>query len=118
MAETKTAAEFREHFVKLVHEWLTAQDPDALRTGTNELAFPFVDKDHNEQWLRISISVPKGSRDGTPFDGYEKAEEYQQKVEEQKRKAEEKQREKEQKIKADKRKRELQKQKQNDKKEV
>lgn len=110
-------SEFREHLVNILTGVFQDQDQDVLRTGSNELSFPFVDKEQNEQWAKITVVIPKGSRDGTPYDGYEKAEEYQQKQEEQKRKKEEREQKKKEKIEQDKKRRELKRKKEEKEKE-
>ena len=45
-----------------------------------QLAVPTIDSEHNEKTVLIHISVPKGSRDGTPYDPYEQNERYRDNV--------------------------------------
>lgn len=63
-----------------VSEFLTNEDEEVLRTGSNEIAMPVVDEDGGEKWLVLTFKVPTGSRDGDAYDGYAMAEEYQMKL--------------------------------------
>ena len=65
-----------------------AEEEDVLRTGSNELAFPVIDSEGNEEFIQIVVKVPTGSRDGEPYNGYHMAEEYSLKLKAQKEKAE------------------------------
>lgn len=49
---------------------------DVLRTGSQELCLPIVNEDGDENYLVITFKIPKGSRDGDPYDGYAVAEDY------------------------------------------
>lgn len=44
------------------------------------VCFPVLDEEYNEKFIEVSISVPRGMRNGkgsyVPFDGYAAAEEY------------------------------------------
>lgn len=53
---------------------------DVLETGSNELCVPIVNTDGEEGYLVITFKIPKGSRDGEPYDGYAVAEDYKMKV--------------------------------------
>ena len=74
-------------------------DEDVLRTKSNEIAFPVVGCEGNEDWIVITVKVPTGANKGTePYDGYELAQEYIMKTEEKERKAKEKETKKKKKI--------------------
>ena len=74
-------------------------DEDVLRTKSNEIAFPVVGCEGNEDWIVITVKVPTGANKGAePYDGYELAQEYIMKTEEKKRKAKEKEDKKKKKI--------------------
>lgn len=66
-----------------------AKEEDVLRTGSNELAFPVIDSEGNEEFIQIVVKVPTGSRDGEPYNGYHMAEEYSLKLKLQQKKEEE-----------------------------
>ena len=38
--------------------------------------FPAIDELGNECFLTVTVQIPKGSRDGDPYDGYAEAENY------------------------------------------
>lgn len=44
------------------------------------LAIPTVDEEGNEKTVLIELSVPRGSRDGTPYDPYFEHEQYEENV--------------------------------------
>ena len=54
-------------------------DYDVLRTGSQEICLPIVGDDAEEGYLVITFKIPKGSRDGEPYDGYIMADEYTKK---------------------------------------
>lgn len=78
MAEKKTfkTAETREHYIKIISDFLAAQDEDVKRVSSTAIAFPVTDADGNEGCVKLVISVPKGSREGEPYDVYQEAEDY------------------------------------------
>ena len=53
-------------------------DSDVLRVGPSEIAIPATDKDGNEFFYLVKISIPRGTRNGeggyTEYDGYAAAE--------------------------------------------
>ena len=77
------------------------ESEEILRTGSNEIAFPVVDREGNEDFILITVRIPTGSHDGEPYDGYSVAQEYQMKLEEKEAKEKERLRKKEEKIKRD-----------------
>jgi hypothetical protein len=66
---------FREKFIEDFSAWLKERGEEVQRTKNNEVAFPFVSELGTDEWLRITIAVPTGGRDGEQFDGYALAEE-------------------------------------------
>lgn len=69
-------------------ETLFAAEFDCLRVplkGASEsrgyrLAIPTVDEEGNEKTVLIELSVPRGSRDGTPYDPYCEHDQYKENV--------------------------------------
>lgn len=56
---------------------------DVLRVGSNEIAFPVVDSEGNEDFIVLTCKIPIGANKGTePYDGYAMAEEYEMKLKE------------------------------------
>lgn len=62
-------------------------DYDILITGGQEFTIPITDADGNEGFATIKVAIPKGSHDGTPYDGYAVAEDYKYETEEKAAKA-------------------------------
>lgn len=60
----------REDYTKRLVDFMVESGEDAGYIASNSITFPVVDKAGNEKWVVIRISVPKGERDGTPYDGY------------------------------------------------
>ena len=61
---------------------------DVLRVKSNEIAFPVVGCEGNEDFIVITVKVPTGADKGmTPYDGYAMAEEYSMKLKEKEEKA-------------------------------
>lgn len=72
----QTKDELRMQWVEIASQWLEERGEEVLRTGSNELTIPVVDKEGNDEYITIVVKVPNGSRDGEPFDGYNAAESY------------------------------------------
>ena len=79
--------ELREDFAQVI-EAVLAADYEVLRVPLSadstsdgfQLAIPTVDSEQNEKTVLIHISVPKGNRDGVPYDPYEENERYKENV--------------------------------------
>ena len=79
--------ELREVFAQVIEAALGA-DYDVLRVPLSadstsdgfQLAIPTTDSEQNEKTVLVHISVPKGSRDGVPYDPYEQNERYKENV--------------------------------------
>ena len=66
----------RNEIMNSISKVLTEMDYEVLTTGTQELCVPIVGTDNDEGYLVLTFKVPKGSRDGDPYDGYAMAEEF------------------------------------------
>ena len=80
----------RTEVMTAIKELFKSKSWDVLRTGSQELCLPIVNEDGEEGYLKMVFSIPKGTQDGEPYDGYEMAQEYERKVEAAKAKAAEK----------------------------
>lgn len=90
MAKTKKQLHeaLRNKYLDLFVQFLTEQGEEVLRIKSNEIAFPVVDEERNDEFIKVAISVPTGSRDdGEAFDGFGMATQYAEKVEADKEKA-------------------------------
>ena len=58
-------SQYMEMLVKML-----AEQEDVGITGSNEFNFPVVDSEGNEDFVVVKVSIPTGSRDGEPYDGY------------------------------------------------
>lgn len=64
-----------KYFLK-VCEVFTELGEEVLQVGSNEIAIPCVDEENNDKFVTIKVTVPKGSRDGEPYDGYAMCSDY------------------------------------------
>lgn len=72
--------EVKTKYVEKLNDFLKESE-EVLRVGSNEIAFPVVDSEGNEDFIVITIKIPTGANKGTePYDGYAMAEEYQMKL--------------------------------------
>lgn len=71
----------RNEIIEQATEFFANAEYDVLRTGTQEICLPIIGEDNEEGYLVITFKVPKGSRDGEPYDGYEMAEDFRMKQE-------------------------------------
>lgn len=68
----------RKEYLELIAEFLKGKGEDVLRVKSNEIAFPVVGCEDNEDFLVITFKVPIGANKGTePYDGYAMAEDYE-----------------------------------------
>lgn len=88
-------------------------ETDTLSCSTSSFTFPVVDEEGNEKFAKISISIPRGTRNGEggydAFDGYAVAEDFKLEQEEKAAKRKASEAKKEAKRKADEAKREAKK---------
>lgn len=70
----------KENYLTLISDFFKGKEEDVLRVGSNEIAFPVVDSEGNEDFIVVKVSIPTGSRDGEPYDGYEMSAEYERKI--------------------------------------
>lgn len=72
--------EVKGKYVEKLNDFLKESE-EVLRVGSNEIAFPVVDSEGNEDFVVITVKIPTGANKGTePYDGYAMAEEYQMKL--------------------------------------
>lgn len=91
MATEKTLCEgLRNFHLGEIIKMYEGHNEEVLRTASNEIAIPVVDRENNDRYIVITVKVPTGSRDGDAYDGYAVAEDYAMKCAERKAKAEEK----------------------------
>lgn len=77
----------KENYLQMLIETLKDNE-DVLRVKSNEIAFPVVGCEGNEDFIVITVKVPTGADKGmTPYDGYAMAEEYEMKLKEKEEKA-------------------------------
>ena len=94
----------RTKYLEKIAEFLSENcDEEVLRVKSNEIAFPIVGCEGNEDWIVVTVKVPTGANKGLePYDGYELATDYEMKLVEKEEKAKQKAKEKEKKIARDK----------------
>ena len=72
----------KENYLTKLIETL-AETEEVLRVKSNEIAFPVVGCEGNEDFIVITVKVPTGADKGmTPYDGYAMAEEFELKQKE------------------------------------
>lgn len=77
----------KENYLNKIIE-MFATDEEVLRVKSNEIAFPVVGCEGNEDFIVITVKVPTGADKGmTPYDGYAMAEEFELKAKEKEEKA-------------------------------
>ena len=77
----------KEEYLKKIIEMLSA-DEEVLRVKSNEIAFPVVGCEGNEDFIVVTVKVPTGADKGmTPYDGYAMRDEYNMKLKEKEEKA-------------------------------
>lgn len=75
-SRTTLRSEIKEHYISELWELLKDKE-ELLRVGSNEIAFPVVDEEGNEDFVVLKVSIPTGANKGTePYDAYSVAESY------------------------------------------
>ena len=91
MTRKELRNELKTVYVEKISDFFSGIGEEVLRTKEHEIAIPVVDREGNEDFIKITIAIPTGANKGTePYDGYSVAEEYRMKTEEKERKAKEK----------------------------
>lgn len=96
-----TKEQVRQSIMAYVTEQLGARGEQVVQVGATKVAFPFVYGDGEEAFMELSFAIPKGPRDGSGYDGFEMARDYQFRLEQKAVKAEKAKQKKAAKIKAD-----------------
>ena len=66
----------RTETVNKIMAELANANVEALLTASNKIAIPTINSLGTEIYVVLTISIPKGSRDGEAYDGYAEAENY------------------------------------------
>lgn len=76
--EKELTEALRSKFVTELMQYFTDKgEEDVLRTKAGQFAIPCLDEERNDRFVRITVEIPKGSRDdGEPYDAYSVAEQY------------------------------------------
>lgn len=71
MKEAKKA-----EYLKPLMDFFSSNGEEVLQTGSATLAFPICYDNGEEGFMKVTLQIPSGSRDGEPYDGYSEAESY------------------------------------------
>lgn len=93
--------QLRNEWTKRISELLSQAGEEVLMIDSHTISIPTVDSEGEDQYLKIVVSVPAGTRDGEVFDGHALAKEYEFQQEQNRLKAEKKAHEKARKIERD-----------------
>lgn len=66
----------RNRTLQRIIDFFANEGEDVQQTKTGTVMFPAIDELGNECFLTVTVQIPKGSRDGEPYDGYAEAENY------------------------------------------
>lgn len=72
----KNADAVRAEYLEAFREFLINRGEDVLLVKSGTLCIPWA-REKDEGYLTVTLSIPKGSRDGEPYNGYEEAKNYQ-----------------------------------------
>lgn len=77
MIKMDKQAEIRNKAIGEISAIYSARGDDVQRIKSNAFAVPQVTDEGVEYWLEVTVKIPRGSRDGMEYDGYELASEYE-----------------------------------------
>lgn len=93
----------RKFYLDVIIEALVGRNEEVMKVKSNEITFPVVGCEGNEDFIVVTVKVPTGADKGRePYNGYELAEEYERKLKETERKKAEAEKKKAEKIRRDK----------------
>lgn len=101
MATRKVKDELRRTHLDRIADFLREAGEDVQQVKSNEIAYPIVDPDGNEEYISITVKIPTGERGGDPYNPYDLAEDYKLHVAEMAEKAKEAEKKKAAKIERD-----------------
>ena len=67
----------RAEHVEKIYQYLHDAGEDVKFTASGTMVYPVCDDAGNEYFIKIVVSIPNGSRDGEPYDGYGEAEAFE-----------------------------------------
>ena len=76
MTKKQAIDNLRSKTLQKIINFFANEGEDIQQTKTGTAMFPAVDELGNECFLTVTVQIPKGSRDGEPYDGYAEAENY------------------------------------------
>jgi len=76
MNKKEAVDNLRNKTLERVTNFFSADGEDTQQTKTGTIMFPAIDELGAECFVTITVQIPKGSRDGDPYDGYAEAENY------------------------------------------
>lgn len=105
--ETQSNNRYREFLIKKLMGFCSCSEIGGSeewvkRTTSNSFGFMFVNDNGDEGTVKVTVSFPRGSRDGEPYDYEAEADEYKMKCERKANKEKENEQRKAKKIKANK----------------
>lgn len=77
MIKTDKQAEIRNKAIAEISAIYSARGDDVQRIKSNAFAVPQVTDEGAEYWLEVTVKIPRGTRGGEEYDGYELASEYE-----------------------------------------
>ncbi len=77
MTNKQANDKLRAEHVERILSILQSNGEDAFKIASNVVVYPVVNDNKEEEWIRVTISIPKGSRDGEKFDGYIEKDDYE-----------------------------------------
>lgn len=76
MTKSQLTTAKRESEIKRFIDWLTEEGEEVMRESGNAITFPSLDAEGNECYVKVTISIPRGSRDGEAYSGHDAADNY------------------------------------------
>ena len=77
MIKTDEQVKIRNKAIAEISAIYSARGDDVQRIKSNAFAVPQVTDDGAEYWLEVTVKIPRGTRGGEDYDGYELASEYE-----------------------------------------
>ena len=70
MGKEMVKTEMRDEILSQIVEFLKSKEYDVLDVGSGEIAVPTVDKNGEEGYAKIKVSIPRGTRENGTYKAY------------------------------------------------
>lgn len=76
ITENQANEKVRQNFLESLQVLIEQEGEEAMQVATNAIAVPYVNELGTEIYIKLTVSIPRGERGGSPYNGHEEHESY------------------------------------------